>query len=124
MDSARSAKPQASWRWDPHEATQGELQGEYTMHNGKQSFCFETTRQTVFSGKNTPGKNTQRNGLTKFTPEKLPLSVAGASSLATIVFTVTVSGRVDTGIPVTSERSQWPVCVFFYSLGSGAVTRR
>jgi len=28
MDSAWSAKPQASWRWDPREATQGELQGE------------------------------------------------------------------------------------------------
>jgi len=28
MDFAWSAKPQASWRWDPREATQGELQGE------------------------------------------------------------------------------------------------
>jgi len=28
MDSAWSTKPQASWRWDPHEATQGELQGK------------------------------------------------------------------------------------------------
>ena len=28
MDSAWSAKPWASWRWDPREATQGELQGE------------------------------------------------------------------------------------------------
>jgi len=28
MDSAWSAKPYASWRWDPRVATQGELQGE------------------------------------------------------------------------------------------------
>jgi len=28
MDSAWSAKPLALWRWDPREATQGELQGE------------------------------------------------------------------------------------------------
>jgi len=28
MNSAWSAKPWASWRWDPREATQGELQGE------------------------------------------------------------------------------------------------
>ena len=29
MDSAWSAKPEASWRLNPREATQGELQGEY-----------------------------------------------------------------------------------------------
>ena len=31
MDPVWSAKPQASWRSDPHEATQGELQGEYNI---------------------------------------------------------------------------------------------